>query len=223
MALILDLSYSQSNDGTTLTLTDSAGEYTVNNVNGWGSPNDEEYTLIVASGDSASYVPDKYHLTLDVTVTDKDGVETTYDQINLYNHRGSAFAAATDLTWDFTPADFIESSTAMGAATDKLDDGTYAIIYKLAYNDDAAVQSSVTESILIDGDVRYDVYNKLRQVPVDYDNENIDKSKDVMEALMGYCYLTAINAGGAVAMTEEISTQLYTLDKLLSDGSKYSW
>ena len=223
MALILDLTYSQSNDGTTLTLTDSAGEYTINNTDGWGSPNDEDWALIVASTDTSSYIPDKYHLTLDVTVTDKSGVETTYDQIDLYDHRGSAFTAATDLTWDFTPADFVVSSTAMGLSTARLDDGTYEISYRLIYNDDGTVQSHVSDTILVDGDVRYDVYNKLRQVPVDYDNENVSKSKEIMEALLSYCYLTSINAGGAVAMTEEISTQLYTLDKLVSDGSKYSW
>lgn len=223
MALDLDLSYSQSNDATTLTVTDTAGEYdAANNTDGWGSPN-ADYADIVASTDTASYVPDKYHLTLTITVTDKNGTSTAYDAINLYDHNGAAFTAATDLTWDITAADLVASGTAMGTSSDRLDDGTYAIVYKLANNDDGTTVDTVTESILVDGDVRYDVYNKLRQIPVNYDNEEKDMTRDIMEALLAYSYLQGIEASAAVAMTEEISSQLYTLDKLLSDGSNYTW
>ena len=128
MALDLSLTYSQSNDAKTLTITDSTGEYTANNTGGWTAPN-RTYTDIVVSTDVANSGT-QTHLILDVAVTDKDGTETTYDTINLWDHNGGAFAAASELTWDFTPADFVSSGTAMGVATDKLDDGIYAISYK---------------------------------------------------------------------------------------------
>ena len=71
--------------------------------------------------------------------------------------------------------------------------------------------------------MRIDVYNKLRQISVDYDFEAQDTSRDVMEALLAYSYLQAIEASAAVAMIEELTDMLYTLDKLVSDGSHYNW
>jgi hypothetical protein len=228
MALDLSLSYSQSNNATTLTITDSSGTYNnPDNLTGWGDPNPRAsfaFSDIVISTDVATYSPVKYHLILTVTVTDKAGTETTYDTINLYDHRGSAFTAVADLTWDLDAADFVSSGTAMGLATDKLTDGQYEISYQLVQNDDhSTVIDEVSETILIDGDVRYDVYNKLRQIPVDYDNENNDKSRDIMEALTAYSYLIGMEASASVSMQEEITSMLYTLDKLVSDGSHYTW
>ena len=225
MALNLDLTYAQSNDAVTLTVTDSTGEYTANNLTGWGGAGgNETYTdIIVATsvGDGSNH-----HLTLAVTVTDKDGTETAYDEIDLFTKNGGAFTTAADLTWDLTPADFIGtvSGTAMGAATDKLDDGIYAITYNLV---DAATDlvsvDSVVESTIVDGAVRIAVYDKLRQVPTDYDCEDNDRSRDIMEALLSYSYLQSIEASASVSNTSELVTMLYTLDKLVSDGSHYTW
>jgi len=224
MALALDLTYLQSNDATTLTLTDNAGTYhAVDNSDGWGTPNPET-TDIVISTDVINDGGVQTHLILDVAVTDKNDLTTSYDTINLYDQNGGGFADASELTWDLTPADFVESSTAMGAATDKLTDGVYSLTYQLVDNDDhGVVQATFSEDILVDGDVRIDVYNKLRQVPVDYDNEENDTSREVMEALLDYCYLMSTVASSSVAMTEELTHMLYTLDKLVSDGSHYTW
>ena len=226
MALVLDLEYSQSNDATTLTLTDDAGTYhVVDNADGWetGGATNLDPSDIVISTDVVN-AGTEYHLLLDVVVTDKNGTETTYDQINLYDQNGGAFTDASDLTWDLTPADFEEGGAAMGVATDKLDDGVYELVYQLVDNDDhASVKATFSEDILVDGDVRIDVYNKLRQITVDYDFEANDTSRDVMEALLAYSYLQAIEASSAVAMTEELINMLYTVDKLVSDGSHYTW
>lgn len=223
MALVLDLEYSQSNDATTLTITDTAGTYhAVDNADGWGAPN-AATTDIVISTDVVN-AGTEYHLLLDIMVTDKDGIETTYDTINLYDQNGGGFADAGDLTWDLTPADFSASSTAMGEATDKLTDGVYSLTYQLVDNDShSSVQATYSEDMLVDGDVRIDVYNKLRQISVDYDYEAVDTSRDVMEALLAYSYLQSIEASAAVAMIEELVSMLYTLDKLVSDGSHYNW
>ena len=226
--VVFDLEYSQSNDATTLTITDIAGTYNnPDNLDGWGDSGEpkEDVTTIVASTDVIN-AGTETHLLLDVTVTDKNGTETVYDQINLYDQNGGAFADASELTWDLTPADFDVSGTAMGEITDKLTDGVYEIVYHLRDNDDhtdTGLVQTFSEDIVVDGDVRIDVYNKLRQVPVDYDNEENDTSRDVMEALFAYSYLQSIEASSAVAMTEELINQLYTLDKLVSDGSHYTW
>jgi hypothetical protein len=223
MALVLDLEYSQSNDATTLTLTDTAGTYVVtDNEDGWGTPN-EETTDIVISTDIIN-AGSETHLLLDATVTDKNGVEIIYDQINLYDQNGGGFADASELTWDLTSVDFVVSGLAMGEATDKLDDGVYALIYQLVDNDDHSnVIATFSEDIIVDGDVRIDVYNKLRQIPVSYDYEAVDTSREVMEALLAYSYLQAVEASASVAMTEELINMLYTVDKLVSDGSHYTW
>lgn len=228
MALDLDLSYSQSNDATTLTITDIAGTYDVSdNDDGWGDPNPRAsfaFSDIVAASDTTDYSPDKYHLLLTIVVTDKEGTETTYTTINLRDHNGAAFTAASDLVFEINPSHLIASGTAMGLSTDKLTDGIYAITYQLVANHNhSTVIDSVAESVLIDGDVRIDVFNKLRQIPVDYDAESNQRSREIMEALLAYSYLQGMEASASVAMTEELYTMLYTLDKLVSDGSKYTW
>lgn len=225
MALDLSLSYSQSNNAVTLTVTDSAGEYTVNNTGGWSGGGNEFYEHIVVSTNiTPGTLNTNYHLILDVTVTDKSNVSTTYDTINLWDHNGSAFTAASELTFDFNPAHFVKDSTAMGASTDMLVDGIYDISYKLVENDDhLVIAASVIESIKVDGDVRYNVYNQLRQVSTDYDCEINDMSKEHMDALMSYTYLQSIDASSSVSEKESIISQLYTLDKMVSDGSKYTW
>ena len=222
MALNLDLSYTQSNDAVTLTITDASGTYSADNTTGWGSPN-RVVTDIVISTDKANSGT-QTHLLLDVTVTDKDGTETTYTQINLWDHNGGAFTTAADLTWEFTPADFVSGGTAMGTATDTLTDGLYAISYKLVDNDShATINDFVSETIIIDGAIRIAVYDKLRQIPTDYDCEDNDRSKDIMEALLSYSYLQSIDASASVSMSTELVNMLYTLDKLVSDGSHYTW
>jgi len=229
MALVLDLTYSQSNDSTTLTLTDSAGTYVaVDNTDGWGAPNTAVTDVVVSTDEGGN----DQHLLLDVSVTDKNGTETTYTTINLYDQKGVGFAGFTTaaiLTWTLTPADFVSGGTAMGLSTDKLDDGVYDITYSLKLNDatHSVTTTSLQETVLVDGDVKFDVYNKLRQIPIDYAYENIDTSRDVMEALLSYAYLKSIEKSEsesiAVSRTEEVANMLYTLDKLISDGSHYTW
>jgi len=221
MALSLSLSSAQSNDAVTWTLTDTAGTYhAVDNTDGWGAPN-EVVTNIVAE---ATTTVGKRHLTLDLTVTDKNGDATTYDQINLYDHNGSAFTDTGDLVFEFNPDDFEESSTAMGAATDKFDDGVYVVTYTLAQADDGTVLHTLTDGFVIDGDVKIDLYNALRNVPTSYDNNENNESRDIMEALLAKSYYDGIHSYTTPESdTEEISNMLYTLDSILSDGSKYQW
>ena len=222
MALNLDLTYAQSNDAVTLTITDSSGTYSADNTTGWGTPNTPETTDIVGS---STVETSEFHLKLTVTVTDKNGTETKYDTIYLYDHdAGSGFATPAALTWDFNAADFESGGDAMGEATDKLVDGIYAITYELKSNNSPyTAQDSVIESTIVDGDVRIAVYDKLRQVPTDYDCEDNDRSRDIMEALLAYCYLQSIEASASVSNTSELVTMLYTLDKMVSDGSHYTW
>jgi methionine-rich copper-binding protein CopC len=226
--VVLDIEYRQSNDGKTLYFTDIAGTYNnPDNLTGWGDPSEpkEDVQKIVQSQDVVND-GNETHLLLDVTMTDKEGVVTVFDTINLYDQNGGGFTTAADLTWEFTVDDFLVSGSAtMGDNEgDRLTDGIYEVVYQLVDNDDhGVVQVSLTERILVDGDVRYDVYNKLRQIPVDYDNEGVNTSPEIMEALLGYAILQSLEASSSVAMTEELVNILWTLNKLMSDGSHYTW
>lgn len=224
MALSLALSYDQSNDATYLTLTDATGETA---TGGWGVSGNETYTDIVAGTDTTT--SSKYHLLLDISVTDKDGTVTEYDQINLYdlsatNGTTVPYAAITDLVWTITAADLVYSGTAMGTSADRLTDGIYDITYTLASNSDHSTEvDSLEQKLLIDGDIRADVYDALREISRQYDNEVNDESKEIMEALLKYAYLLSIDASATVSEETNLINMLWTLDKLNSDGSKYSW
>lgn len=221
MALGLSLSISQSNDATYLTVTDNTGVYdAVTNDTGWGAPN-EVVTDIVASTTTTAL---KLHALLDITVTDKEGDSTTYDQINLYDHDSSGpFADVTDLTWTIDAADLIASSTAMGLSTDRLTDGIYEITYTVQDANTAVAVDTYSVTILVDGDVRADVYDALREITRQYDDEINDESREIMDTLLKYSYLNAINAAASVSESDELVNMLWTLNKLNSDGSKYSW
>lgn len=220
MALSLSLSSSQSNDAVTWTLTDTAGAYAADNTDGWGAPN-EAVTDIVAS---TTTTDGKTHLTLDVNVIDKNGTSTIYDQINLYDHNGGAFSDVGDLVFEFNPDDFVSGGTAMGASTDKFDDGVYVFVYGLAQANDGTNLHLLTGGFIIDGDLKVDLFNALRNVPTLYDDDSNMRSKEIMEALLAKSYWNAIHAyDNPETYTEEIANMMYELDKMLTDSSKYTW
>ena len=229
MALVLDLTYSQSNNATTLTLTDNAGTYVVtDNETGWetgGATNPDVADIVSITNTTTA---SKYHLVLNIIVTDKYNVTTTYDEIDAGTKAGASdgggLTLASELVFELDPSDFDVSGTAMGTATDKLDDGVYDITYTLRDNTTPfAVVVTFNEKIVVDGDVRIDVYNKLRNIPYDYANENEDLSREIMEALLAYSYLQAIEGSATICLTEDLVNMLFTLDKLVSDGSHYTW
>lgn len=221
MALGLSLSISQSNDATYLTVTDDTGVYdAVTNDTGWGAPN-EVVTDIVADTTTTAL---KIHLLLDIIVTDKNGDSTTYDTINLYDHDTTGpFADVTDLTWVINASDLVSSSTAMGLSTDRLTDGVWDITYTAQDANTGVAIDTYSVSNLIDGNIRADVYDALREITRQYDDNINDESKEIMESLLKYAFLQSINAAASVSEQDELVNMLWTLDKLNSDGSKYAW
>lgn len=220
MALELSLSYSQSNDAKSIVFTDSTGDYdAVDNTGGWGFPN-EAYEDIVDSETASNY-----HLLLIATVTDKTGTSITYDAINLYDvAETTPFTETGDLTWTFNASDFVVGDNAMGTSEDELTDGIWDITYKLTdASDSDSTVAILSQKILVDGSVRLVVYNKLREVPKDYDCEYYQRSQEIMEALLAYTYLSAIDASATISEESDLITMLYSLDKICTDGSKYTW
>jgi hypothetical protein len=200
MAVTLALTYTERNDNKLLTLTDVSTD--------WGTPAVGAITT----------------LTLDVSITTSANVTTTYNQINLIPLT-NPFPAdwttnQTDLVWQFPPEDFVHAGVELGTDDSVFPDGIYTFLYKL--NDGLGTESTLSEEVLMEGNVRNAIYDALRTIPTLY-TCNECKSKEIMDAIFEYGYLNSIRAGGYVAKTEELISQLYVLERLLLYGSSYSW
>jgi hypothetical protein len=198
MALALSLSYSERNDNRLLTLTDT--------TTNWNVDGNIAVTGIIS-------------LTLDVTIVTSDNTETVYDQIDLYDIHGG-FTLSTDLVFPIDCSMLEDSGTALGAATDELPDGVYTFTYIV--NEGGVAETSYTEDILVEGKVRVAVYELLRTLPTTYSCTEC-KTKEIMDAIFCYGLLNSMESAGYVAKNEELITQLYTLERLVTNGSSYTW
>jgi hypothetical protein len=155
-------------------------------------------------------------LTLDVSITTSDNVTTAYTQVDL--------VLLNSLGVDSTQADMVFVITAadigLGTTDDVFPDGIYKFIYTV--DEGLATESSLEEYVLMEGNVRNSVYEALRIIPTLYEC-NECKSKEIMDAIFAYGYLNSIRAGGYVAKTEELLTQLFVLERILNYGSSYTW
>jgi len=201
MALTPSLSYSERNDNKALTITDTTVDY--------GVGGNLAVTAITT-------------LTLDVSITTSDGTETVYDQIDLVDLFGDSvapeFDAQTDMVFLLNASHFVESvgGAAMGTSSTELPDGIYDFIYIINGT------TTYTESILVEGRIRIAVYELLRTLPTIY-NCSECKTKDIMDAIYCYGLLNVMESSGYVAKNEELIDQLYVLERLVTNGSTYSW
>ncbi|MBE3085293.1 MAG: hypothetical protein IMZ64_03625 [Bacteroidetes bacterium] len=193
----LSLSYTERNDNKLITLTDITTD--------WGAPPVGSITT----------------LTLDVEITVSDNTTTVYDQINLVTLSGlGGGSVQADLVFNLDATDLEHLGTDLGAATDVFPDGIYKFTYIL--DEGLATESELVEYVLMEGNVRNDVYDALRTIPTLYMCSEC-KSKQIMDAIFAYGYLNSIRAGGYVAKTEELISQLYVLERLLAYGSSFTW
>lgn len=167
----LDLSFLQQNDNLAIQITDEAGTYNnPDNTGGWGSGTVLVTDIVVSTDETTA---SKYHLLLDITYTGSDGVSTTYEQLNLYDLKGGAFTAATDLVWIIDAADLVatDGTGAMGTDEDEMLDGRYDFVYQLVSNSNhAVVIATHSTSELVDGQVRVKIYDQLRQIDTIYES-----------------------------------------------------
>ena len=228
MALDLSISFEQSNDNKTITITDTTGTYSADNVTGWGSPNIDVGDIIEAQYSTV----DKYHLILDVSITDSTGTETAYTQINLRDHNGADFTEPADLVFEINASHLISSGVVLGTSDDELPDGLYAIDYRIVDASDSTQTETngvtTTDNYIVDtiylvhGVVKAAVYDQLRQIPTDYMCNNC-KTDEIMEAIFASGYLQAIETSAYVAKQEELIIMLATLESIVRDGSTIIW
>ena len=210
MALELSLSSVESNDNTTLTLTDDAGDYSAANTDGWGAPN-------LAVGDITT-------LTLDVVITTADGTETTYDQIDLATDF-APLADTGDLVYAITSASLLVSSVALGVATDELPDG----LYDLTYVVDTGLGTADTHEVTVPmyGKVKVLTYEKLRELGEQYNSKDCI-SRDIQETTLYSTYLTSLKSISSsatliAAKSEEFLNMLTVLNNMVTNGSRIIW
>lgn len=158
--MALNLSFSsitQSNDNTILRLIDGTGVYSSSNLGGWGAPNTALSTI---NGTTNA-------LSITISITTSDGVETIYTPIDVYTYLGHTPLNTDDLLFYITAADLkvIGESSAIGTNEDALPDGWYSITYELTVISSGASISTHTEQVLIDGIVRNKLYDKLITIP----------------------------------------------------------
>jgi hypothetical protein len=193
--MALALTYTERNDNELLTLTDVTTT--------WGVAPLPAIAAITT-------------LTLDVTITTSDGTETVCTQIDL--------VAEESLDGSSTQADLVYELSALtlglGAVGDELPDGVYDFIYIV--DEGLGTEVSFTESILVQGRVRRSVYELLRTLPVTYNCQDC-KTKEIMDVIFCYGLLNTLESNGYVAKNEELINQLYTLERIITNGSSYSW
>lgn len=201
MAVTLSLAYTERNDNKLLTLTDVSTD--------WGGAN------IAVSAITT--------LTLDIEITTSDNETIAYDRINLITFANPDLGGGSvqaDLVWEFSPEDIEDGGNPLGTSDSTFPDGIYKFTYTL--DEGGPSESILEENVLMEGNVRNAVYEALRTIPTLY-TCNECKSKEIMDAIFAYGYLNSIRAGGYVAKTEELISQLYVLERLLLYGSPYTW
>lgn len=199
MAVTLSLSYEERNDNKVFTFTDTSDDWGVG-----GNINPDGIST----------------LTLDIRITDSSGTITAYDQIDLVSELGLGPASTqADLVFELNATHLTTLGTAYGTADDVLPDGVWQITYLLTGVIPFS-SSAMQETILVYGNVRNAVYKLLRQMNTAYECDGcIDEG--VLNVIFAKTYLDAMQVAELPARATAVVEQLYTLERILLNISKY--
>src|SRR3972149_315343 len=197
MALALNLSVVERNDSKLVTFTDTS--------TGWGTEGDPSYTNIESKTD----ISPTYALVLNITInTSTETIE--FDEIDLYDLAGP-FATIADLVFEIDHSNLLISGNTLYTSIDLLPDGIWDISYKVQFYN-VGTWEDVDEkvfSVLIYGDIKTQVYYRLRLVPNHYSTKILN-SRDIQEPLLYYTFLQSIEKSAFVARREELLEMLET-------------
>jgi hypothetical protein len=206
----LSLSYTERNDNTALILVDTTG---TDESTDWGVGTNVDYTDIDGSN---------YNLVLNITITTSNGTETTYDAIDLYSTFGP-FVNYDDMEFTITAPMLKVSSSSSFSVGDTIPDGIWEITYTCTNAGDGGDHVQLNQSVLIDGVVRKEVYDMLRQIPHKYELQGNLDDRDTREAMFAYSYLKGMESSAYVSDSEELLTQLGILENIVRNGSNNTW
>jgi hypothetical protein len=207
--ITLNYSVLERNDSKVLTLTDTS--------TGWGTDTDINFTSIRALSNLT------YAITAIITINTTDS-STLYDQIDLYSLTATTpFVSQSNMVFPIDATKLTISASALGDINTLLPDGIWDIQYNLLHYVGGAwtIIHTITQSVLVYGQTKTAVYNRLRQVP-DLD-ETGNSYRDIQEALFYYTYLQAIEKSAFIAKKVDLLQMLQTLERLLLNGSNYPW
>lgn len=196
MALTTSLSLGVRNDNKVLVIVDNTNDYGSDNGN-------------IAVSDITS-------LTLGVSYMNSSKKSVTYDTIDLYALFGP-FVIQSDLTFELNPSHFMINSVPIGTADDEFTDGVYHFTYTIN------VTESIKEyDILFDGRVVNAAYEILRRIPESYIC-GLCNTKEVLDAIFTMGMIDAMESAAYIGHDESILEQLAVIERLVTNGSNYTW
>ena len=155
--------------------------------------------------------------TLDTTITGVDNTATIKTQVDLFTEFGGAWTNQSEMVYTIT-------SQLLGDGTDDLLlDGLYELDYAITYlpvGSSASKTETLNVTILVYGQVKVAVYDKLRQIPAWCNCKDNEKLHSILEADLCGAYLTGIETSAYIAKTEELINMLIVLDDMVKNGSK---
>lgn len=195
MALTTTLSFTVRNDNKLLTIADTTIDYNV-------------------GGNIA--VTDIISLTLDVEVITSNNIHTVYDTIDLYSLFGP-FATLIDMSFALNPTHFLVSSVPLGTINTEFPDGIYYFTYTIN-----TTESTVDYDVLLDGKVVNATYELLRTIPEYYTCGSCN-NKEIMDAIFTMAMIDSMESSAYVGNDEAILEQLAVIERLVTNGSNYTW
>ena len=208
MALALSLSVLERNDSKLITFTDTS--------TGWGTDGDPAVTVLAAKTSNT------YCITMDIIVNTPTEV-ITFDQIDLYTLSGP-FTTQSDLVFEIDYSTLLASGSTVYASTDTLPDGVWDITYKVQYYT-GGVWTDIdvlSTSLFICGDIQTRIYNRLRQLPFLYENNNLSL-RSVQDPQVFAAFLNSAKKSAYTAQKEWLLNILQTIEKMMLNGSNYPW
>ena len=210
MALSLAFTVAERNDNKLITITDTTGVYAdPSNLGGWGAPNP-----LVTEIDGVTHT-----LSLFINIQTSDGASTTYDEIDLEDLSGP-FATVADLVFEVDCSMLEVDGVALGTADSEFPDGIYTFTY--VYDFGLGTVISTSAAALLEGRVRNAIYELYRTIPTIYNCQDC-KSKEVLDIIFAKAYYDAMIASAYVARETELINMLAVIERLITNGSSYTW
>lgn len=196
MALTPTLSFTVQNDNKLITIVDTTVDY--------GTGGNIAVSAITS-------------LTLDVEIITSNNVSTVYDTIDLYSIFGGPFTTQSELVFALSPVRFMVGSTALGSADDEFPDGIYYFTYTIN-----TTAGTVDYDVLLDGRVVNATYELLRAMP-EYYNCGTCNNKEILDAIFTMAMIDSMESSAYVGNDEAILEQLAVIERLITNGSNYTW
>jgi len=147
--------------------------------------------------------------TLTITDASDTGTVLTGAAITIEFNDQTFSPTLTD--WDTPGDESVEVSPSdLNQDTDKFTDG----VYKVYYTNDAPGDDDVSYNVLLNYNVKYCVYNILRQLPDIHSANDLCTRDEIKQATAMYTFLKSLEYSAACGQVNEIQTILAMLQKL---------